>query len=128
MAKKTTEPTRRQKWAPYVREIADRLALKDWVIDVDDDGPKDQSAHASIWIAHGRKRATIYLSDEFLADSRPEQRQSIAHELIHVHNGPYWDAVSRATDDDKNIRMLMEYSVDGLADGVAPLLPLPPKI
>jgi hypothetical protein len=118
------KPTRRQKWLPYVRELADLLALKDWQVVVSEEKP-DGDAIASVNCCDGRKLATVKLSEGFFSDSIEDQRQTITHELIHCHLAPFWEAVKRKARHDETLVMLMEYSVDGIADAVGPLLPLP---
>jgi len=122
------EPSRRQKWLPYVRDLADRLALRDWRVVIADDAPDGSDAIASVYCCPGRKYATIRFGDVFFSDDRADQRHSIVHELVHAHLGAYVAAVERLSNDDKTLRMLMEYAVDGLADAIAPLVPIPPKL
>jgi hypothetical protein len=122
------EPTRRQRWLPYLRDVADRLHLRDWRFVIAEDLPNDRDSIATAWCCYGRKYATLRLNDSFLADNRDEQRNTIVHELVHAHLAPYVRAVETMTNDDKVLRLLMEYSVDGLANAIAPLVPLPPTI
>ena len=46
MKPKTKMP--RQKWLPYVRQLADILSLRDWRIEIREDGPFDQDCIATI--------------------------------------------------------------------------------
>ena len=126
-AKRSTEPTRRQRWLPYVRKLADIMTLKDWRIDIDEAQPNQRDAIMSVWICEGRRYATFYFSDRHFDSGPAEQRHSVTHELAHCVLGPYVKAVEMKTDDDKTLNMLMEYSVDALADAIAPLLPLPDR-
>ena len=122
-----TDP-RRQAFAPYVRDLADRLRLRDWTIYVRDDPPHDGECIASIHCVEGRKVANIRFNDPFLDDSPEDQRHTIVHELLHCHVNGAWDyAVDTfATEDARRaFRRLAETAVDGLADAIAPLLPLP---
>jgi hypothetical protein len=124
--KRPPEPTRRQRWLPYVRWIADLTALKDWQIDIEEAPPRDETI-ASCWPCEGRKIGTFRLSESFLDSTPSKQRHAIVHELIHLHHGAYVHAVESKTDHCKVLALLDEYTVDGLADGFAHLLPLPPK-
>ena len=123
---KKAEPSRRQKWLPYVRDVADRLKLRDWRIEIDDDAdPRD--CIASVSLAEARW-AVISLNDSFLASSREKQRHAVAHELVYCHFAAYVKAVEKKTRDDQVLKILMEYTVDAVADAIAPLVPLPPKL
>jgi hypothetical protein len=119
-------PSQRQKWLPYFRSTADKLSLRDWRIEIDEARPSSPAAIASVCCCEGRKYATIYLNDCFFTDSRSDQRHTVAHELVHCHAAPYAKAVEMRTGDDQVLKLLMEIMVDGLADAIAPLLPLPP--
>ena len=119
-------PTRRAKWLPYVRRLADILALKDWRIDVLDELPSGDGAFASIYPIVGRKWANLRMSEEFLVAPKLDQRQTIAHELVHCHFAPLLRLLEARDQYDDAMRHALEYGVDGLADGIAPLLPLPP--
>jgi hypothetical protein len=125
---KKPEPSRRQKWAPYVRDVADRLALKDWRVVVADDVPTDRDCLASVYCCEGRKIATIRFNDSFLEDTRDRQRHIVVHELVHAHLAAYVRAVEKKTNDDDVLALLHEYATDSLADAIAPLVPLPPII
>lgn len=120
-----TDP-RRQRFAPYLRRLADLLGLKDWHVRIADEAA-DACADASIEWTYGRKRARVWLGEHFLDDTPEGQRHTLAHELIHCHFGPAWDiAVEGLADAAASpFRRLAEYAVDGLADAIAPLLPLP---
>jgi hypothetical protein len=122
-----TDP-RRQAWAGYVREVADRLRLRDWAVVVKDDGPEDGDAHASCHCVYGRKLALIRLSDGFLDDPPEGQRHSVVHELLHCHlDDGYWFAYGRMPNGEAKeaFERFVEKGIDGLADAIAPLMPLP---
>jgi hypothetical protein len=124
MSKLKPEPTRRQRWLPYVRQIADTIGLRDWQVFIDEDTPREENI-ASCYPCEGRKIATVRFSESFLMSSPFKQRHAVVHELIHNHLAPYMYAVEKKTSNDPVLGMLMEYGVDGLADGFAHLLPLP---
>ena len=121
------ESTRRQRWLPYVRQIADTIGLKDWAIKLPDELPAGD-AIASVYPCAGRKIGTLRLSEDFLDYPPEKQRQVLVHELIHCHAATYIRAVEIRTDKDPVLTLLMEYMTDGLADGFAHLLPLPPRV
>lgn len=123
-----TDP-RRQAFAPYVRDLADRLRLRDWTVVVKDDEPEDKDSHASIHCVYGRKRALLRLSDDFLGDDPEDQRHTVVHELLHCHlDDAYWYAIDRIGGDAaarQAFDRFAEKAVDGLADAIAPLMPTP---
>lgn len=125
MSKRPPEPSRRQRWLPYVRRIADMIAMRDWTVAISEEAPSGDDSIASVNCCDGRKVATLRFSNGFFFDTRAEQRQTVLHELIHCHFAPFYETAKRKTRGDATIHMLMEYAVDGLADGFAPLLPLP---
>lgn len=127
MPRSKPEPTRRQRWLPYVRRIADLIALKDWRIEIAEDEPSQSYAIANVEPIQGRRFATIRLSNGFFDDKPPSQRDTIIHELIHCHFAIYVHAVEKKTKDDSVLHMLMEHAVDSIAQGMSCHLPLPPK-
>jgi hypothetical protein len=120
------QPTRRERWAPYVRQLADLLCLRDWRIEVYEDAPSDSSAIASCQPVTGRKYAAIRLSESFLTDPKTDQRHTLTHELLHCHLGPMTRLLEANEAMPAAVQLAMEYCVDGLADAIAPLLPEPP--
>jgi hypothetical protein len=123
---KPQQLTRRQRWAPYVRKLADILHLRDWRVDVNEESPADSNAWASCCPIEGRKCAEVRLSESFLNDEKIDQRQTITHELLHCHLGPMWRVIEAEGNATAAAKLAMEYCVDGLADAIAPLLPEPP--
>lgn len=122
-----TDP-RRQAFVPYIREIADRLRLRDWTFGLSDEGTDREGVSALICVADQRKFARVYLGDDFL-DMTPEgQRHCTVHELLHAHFGwaSNWarDQIAGGPAHEMYVR-LFEIGVDGLADAIAPLMPLP---
>lgn len=120
---------RRQAFSPYVRDIADRLRLRDWTIRVMDDEPEDKDAAASCQCIYGRKLANIRLAGSFLDDEPAEQRHTVVHELLHCHlDDAYWFAYGQLPGDGGTREAFVRFfekGIDGLADAISPLLPLP---
>lgn len=123
-------------WQAYVDQLRPILRLADWEVRVSPLTCEDDNL-ATISPTFGQKRASIRLCDGW-ADLEPEvQRCTIAHELIHCHlHAP----LEMATEDiehfmsagekemfTRGFRRTVEYAVDGLADTLAPFLPLPTK-
>jgi hypothetical protein len=118
--------TRRQRWAPYVRQLGDILRLKDWRIEVGEDAPADPAAMASCCPVQGRRYGVVRFAECFLTEEPPEQRHTITHELLHCHLGPLTRMLEARDALTPELNIAMEHCVDGLADAIAPLLPLPP--
>ncbi len=103
--------------------MAELLGLKDWVIRLNEDEPEDPDALASVRFTYGRKLVVLFLSDRFLEDNPEEQRNTIAHELIHCHFHLLDSYETRSTIN--RIRPAIEFGVDGLATAIDKFLPLP---
>lgn len=120
----------RKDWTPYFRVIADRLALKDWQVTIKDEAPADCDHVASVATTEGRKVAGVWLSEEFLKRDGDYQRHTVVHELIHLHHA-YVDHLGLRHVGDKQRELIkagLEYMVDGLADAISPMLPLPSEV
>lgn len=121
-----TDP-RRQRFAEYIRLLADMMGLRDWRIVVSDDGPTSSSASASNWLQYGARFCRISLSDYFLNLAPEEQREDLVHELIHCHLEPM-DGLAKEWLEEREYSgflRLEEYSIDGIATAWAKSLPLP---
>jgi hypothetical protein len=123
---KAKRPTRRQRWAPYVRQLGDILRLKDWRLEVSEEQPSGADAIASCAPVSGRKYAVIRLAECFLTDATAEQRHTLTHELLHCHFAPMMRLLEATESFGAAEKLTMEYFVDGMADAIAPLLPMPP--
>ncbi len=117
----------------YVRLVANQFALRDWDFDVEEPEPEDD-AFASVCPTYGRKYFRLRVCSNFFTSTLEKQRHTIAHELIHCHMAPAERWIATCADNGKlsntaiqAFHMNLEYGVDGLADAVASLLPLPPK-
>ena len=120
----------RADFEPYARDLADRMGLKDWAIAIIR-GQPDNEDTASIECVFGRKIANVKLSDDFLEESTPEeQRQTLCHELAHALFMPMHLFLRDELDGSayKAYHLLMEYGIDGVADAIAPHMPLPLKV
>jgi hypothetical protein len=134
----------KQAFADYVREVADLLHLRDWDFDVyfevpempDDVESGGQSWGMSVCQTRHRKHAVIRVPPD-LRTSLPYQgdelKQSVAHELIHMHFAPLWDQARVDTRNDlgqsaydyfiASFERNLEYGVDAMAEAIAPHLP-----
>lgn len=115
--------------APYLRQLADALALRDWSFALLEEAAADGFA-AQIQPLRGRKRAEIRLGADFLSLSPDRQRHCLTHELLHCHFAQCgFVAEETLTPSLQSCLVLsLEYGVDGLADCLAPLLPLPTNL
>ena len=124
--KKRETITRRQRWAPYVRRLADIMHLRDWRIEVSEESPTGTDSLASCQPINGRKYAILRISESFLTDTQLEQRHTLIHELLHCQLGPLHRLLEANDAMPPSVLLALEYVVDGLADAIAPLLPEPP--
>lgn len=126
----------RKEVGEYIRDLADLLMLRDWAFTLKHDPiTNDDEAIATVTATYGRKRAVIELCADFLEMSHEEIRHVLVHELIHVHMEPSCSIVRHSLPAMvgqpaylslwESFTQQIEYGVDGLADGIAPLLPLP---
>ncbi len=112
---------------PYVRDLADRILLKDWTIILPDQ-VADQDNKAEIYVVAGQHHATIYLGYDFFEKDPEERRLILCHELIHCH----FDRAARVAEGEmkksrkRDFRMMVEYGVDDMARVIAPTMPMPP--
>ena len=117
----------------YVRWVADEIELRDWTITLDDE-PCDDDYTAQIACTEGRKHAVLSVNRKFREYAPDEQRQTIAHELVHAHHEMCWrivqkDLLQPLGQETYNVlcdgyRRAMEYCVDAVADALAKHLPL----
>lgn len=123
-----------QGWvAPYVRFIADHMALKDWRIAIEID-PDLRDSLATVEPVPNRQYAILRVGEDFLGAPGEDQRHGIVHELVHLHmegcrrtvaslvgavTGPMLDLLQRNHDDQ------IEGAVDRLADSISKGLPTP---
>lgn len=96
-------------------------------------------ASASIECTFGRRAASIWVNSEYWQNASAEdRRQTLTHELLHMH---FWQAretviqASTVAMSGVAARMTMaifdlqqEYGIDAIADVLAPFLPLPPEV
>lgn len=69
----------------YVRDLADRMLLRDWHITVSRDQCDDNSnATSDIWVQKMRSKIR-FDRDDFPGLDADEQRRIIVHELCHHH-------------------------------------------
>lgn len=119
----------------YIRDMANKLCLRDWKIELVDGEPADATSAACCRTLKGRKVAHIKVSSKWTELAPAQQRHYITHELIHVHAEAMDDVLFYSIKGQlapgaweacySEFGRALEYAVDGLADALAPYLPLP---
>jgi hypothetical protein len=109
----------------YLRTLADRMALKDWAATILDDQSAD-GTHADILCVEGRKVGRVRFARDWAERSPEDLRHTCCHELLHCHHGALMVEMGRRLNkaDFATFMMLLEYAIDGIADALAPHLPL----
>jgi hypothetical protein len=118
---------------PWIRECRAKLWLNHHELKVCHE-PPDDSANATVFRPHNSALFKLWLSDDFLLDSPENQRQTIAHEMLHVWFGAMWDVIRAAESQmapgtyrawTEALESAEERTVDTLSWAIAPLLSLP---
>ena len=119
----------------YVRELADALGLRDWLITVSSDSLDENAVIAEIRCVNGRKRARISFASYFKSLDLDVQREVVVHELLHVHWEGAWSVLRHDIADYlgqllydhtmQSFRRQAEIGIDGIAHSIAHYLPLP---
>lgn len=121
-------------WLKYLRQIADLLDLRDWNLFLHRNGPENDELMAASLIRYGRRWQNHWLSETFLHASPETQRQTVIHELLHIHFYPIQAVVHQAFDDDEQRtfcrlhHMHLEETLDSVATAIAEFLPLPVSV
>lgn len=126
---------RRRYTVNYLAKLQSLIRLNDWEIIVDFTPVNDDSdfeTFAEITPALSARRATLRFGRRFFTIPSDEQRQTLLHEMIHLHLAAIHemtsDTVTALTDErgflafDAAYDVAMEITTDGLADAFAPLL------
>ena len=120
----------------YLRDIADRVGLKDWYFNIVHEPPDDQNHAACVEVYYGRKVADIRFRNEWATWTPEELRETVLHELLHCHINPLrfhlnniQNAVGQMVYEPlyQGVTDYIEYAVDGIARNWAQTLPLPVK-
>lgn len=127
----------------YVRACADQMGLRDWTLRVDLDEPNSpERGDGKAWGASaeplpGRKYGIITLGQGALDEGPEDLRETVVHELVHLHFAAMVDQIRNDLDAfipnatfevfNASFTRNLEYGVDGLAEVIAPSMPLPPK-
>lgn len=132
----------RQRFAGYVREVADLMGLCAWTISVEFDdelsGDDDETQTlAQSVVVPGRQVNEIEFRSDILERDPPAVRHAVVHELLHSPFGAMWEQVrsdlagtlgrEAYTLFVDSFRRNMEHGVDAVAVAWSERLPLPPK-
>lgn len=128
----------RKALAKYVRWVANELNLRDYTLRITYSAEAEES-RGGINMAHcgcidGAREATIEFAPHFRFVPPEEQRETVVHELLHVHHDPCWRMVQTDLAEPlgkvayyvycDSYRRSMEFMIDALAKAIAPRLPL----
>lgn len=127
----------REWFEPYVRDMADRMGLRDWTVTIADDLPEELAsvAHtmdAATFLPSSYKTLTLYIKDH--PHTADEVRSLVAHELVHALTRDWMEAaqtleshVNPIVYDLYSMRLSheMEQAVEAIAAAWSPALPLP---
>jgi hypothetical protein len=123
----------------YCRELADRLELRDWTINIEhaelgNAGTDGERTLADVDTTTGRKLVQVRVCSDFRAFDREKQRHVLVHELVHVHLAALQeqceydvaDLIGKPADAVfcRSFRRNLEYAVDALASALAKHQPL----
>lgn len=139
---------RRRAFGTYVREVADRVGLRDWHLDLCYGSPTlsrpdyaQDDFTAICEPTEGRRHAVITFSAEIVASAeasvdREWLRQTVVHELVHLHLSALTSTVRRDLCDrlasdayhlfERGFTRHLEHGIDAIAYAWAEELPLPP--
>lgn len=119
----------------YVQQLAGLLNLGQWRITISPQAP-DDDALASCRVTSGQQLAAIRISPALIKADPEEQRDTILHELLHVHLWPLGEAVEHAFPAlgtaaagvlEAAHDLAAERATDAIAVAIAPFFPLPPN-
>ncbi len=117
----------------YLRDMADRLRLRDWVIVLYREPPRDDAAHATVRRTYGQLRACVRVAADFVDETPERQREIITHELLHCHLDNLQQLLVNAQTNlgdaawgilDGAHKDAIEIATDALTGIIAPHLPL----
>jgi hypothetical protein len=77
-------PKQSRSLARYISDIAREYGLSGWTI-VGHEGTDSEDHAAEVTCLFGRKVAHLNLSADFASFTPEEQRQTVLHELTHIH-------------------------------------------
>lgn len=116
----------------YLRWMANEIELRDWTVVLEHD-PCDRGATGHARCITGQREVRISVCAGFRDLAPGEQRETIVHELIHVHTEVCWRMVHTDLSEPlgkiayyvfcDSYRRAMEYEVDALSKALAKHMP-----
>lgn len=98
---------RHDAWTAYVRDLADRLLLRDWEVTVSREAA-DPGKDATVYLYHNENRADIRFADAFWGFAPEKRREVTVHEILHCHfarQQRVLDALDEIHEGDKDIQL-----------------------
>jgi len=127
------KPKERKALGKYIRWVADEMELRDWHIDLMRESA-EKGTLAQVHPTFGRKHVEVRFCARFRALPPEEQRNTVVHELVHLHTAAMQSQVEKdleqhlAQGTDRvffdSFQRNLEYAVDGLANALAKHMPL----
>jgi hypothetical protein len=127
----------RKQLTAYIRDVADRMGLKDYELEVscrpkDEPGKSESTSsdrNAAVRSTIGRKKAYLWFNIKLWNQgSLFDRRQTVVHELMHVMFALPRDMIFHMVETDLELAMYdsaMEYPIDRAADLIALAMPFP---
>lgn len=129
-------PKRRRQVGKYLRKIANGLELRDWTVHVMRGDPHNPNHGAAMEAVYGQRVVRVWIRADLFDYPPAEQRQTLVHELVHVHTSAMAAMVRETLPGqmapqahevfEREFTRQVEHAVDALAEAVAPRFPLPP--
>ncbi len=76
----------------YVEMVAGKLHLRDWAFGIAREGAGPEHA-AYVSRRFGQREATVWFSSDFRSRDPGEQRDTVVHEVMHVHLDPMMQVI-----------------------------------
>jgi hypothetical protein len=124
-------------YSTYIRDLADRLLLRDWEITLRRNETRGEN-YAAVFIFNTENHAVVKLDEDYWGGSREDQREWLVHELLHCHLdrpdrvmeqlAEQWSENSACQFAKEAHHREIEVCVQRFARLLAPLMPLPPKV
>lgn len=127
---------RRKALRRYFQHVRDEIGLSVWQLDFGVNYPEDSQARMSIEGIPGKYEAIIRIGEGFWDLSRPETRECVVHELLHLFQIRLFHMIRDLSDHfplaAHNVllgeyKREMEYTNDRLTRAFENRLPLPPE-
>lgn len=134
--KRNSHDPRWDELGKYIRKIADAMGLAEWFFTLSHDAPgdatqEDEECTAQVYISSQSVKVIYVVGDIFWTKNQYEQRWSVCHELLHVIESPYINAIQtgfEATATTKAVvNQLRERFIDQVSLIISRRFELPPK-